>query len=158
MAFGNWEQSYCYLLVWLTTAQHFVPGTIVKYKISSSMEEGDDDPPRVILNRVFWAFNLCIEGFKYCKPLVQVDATFLTGKYHGTLLTVIREDGGRNNFPLAFVIVKSETKEAWIYVTLQPNLCNISDRGTGLLATLQSKRVGWNEPDVLLCIASNFNK
>ncbi|RZB47043.1 hypothetical protein D0Y65_050901 [Glycine soja] len=66
--------------------------TIVKYKTSSSMEEGDDNPPRVILNRVFWAFNPCIEGFKYCKPLVQVDETFLIGKYHGTLLTAIGQD------------------------------------------------------------------
>ena len=87
------------------------------------------------------------------------------------LLTVIGQDGSRNNFPLAFAIVESETKEAWMwllhylrrYVTLQPNLCIISDRETGLLATLQSERVGWNGPDVssVYCIrhiASNFNK
>jgi len=154
----------------LTAAQHFVPGIIVKYKTSSSIEEGDDDPPRVILNRVFWAFNPYIEGFKYCKPLVQVDETFLTGKYHGTLLTTI-EHGSRNNFPLAFTIVESETKEAWMwflhylrrYVTLQPNLCIILGRGTGLLVALQFERVGWNGPDVssVYCIhhiASNFNK
>ncbi|XP_006582567.1 uncharacterized protein [Glycine max] len=171
MAFGSWEQSYSYLPIWLTAAQHFVPGTIVKYKTSSSMEEGDDNPPRVILNRVFWAFNPCIEGFKYCKPLVQVDETFLTSKYHGTLLTAIGQDGSRNNFPLAFAIVESETKEAWMwflhylrrYVTSQPNLCITSDRGTNLVAVLQSERVGWNGPDVssVYCIrhiASNCNK
>ncbi|XP_006591666.1 uncharacterized protein [Glycine max] len=112
MTFGSWEQSYSYLPVWLTAAQHFVPGIIVKYKTSSSMEEGDDDPPRVILNRVFWAFNPCIESFKYCKSFVQVDETFLTGKYRATLLTVIEQGGSRNNFPLAFAIVESETKEA----------------------------------------------
>ncbi|KAL5161713.1 hypothetical protein HKD37_07G018958 [Glycine soja] len=160
-----------YLPVWLTAAQHFVPGTIVKYKTSSSMEEGDDDPPRVILNRLFWAFNPCIEGFKYCKPLVQVDGTFLTGKYHSTLLTAIRQDGSRNNFSLAFAIIESETKEAWMwflhylrrYVTPQLNLCIISDRGTDLITALQFERVGWNGPDVsfVYCIrhiASNFNK
>ena len=65
MAFGSWEQSYSYLPIWLTAAQHFVPGTIVKYKTSSSMEEGEDESPRVILNRVFWVFNR-IEYFKYC--------------------------------------------------------------------------------------------
>jgi len=135
------------------------------------MEEGDDDPPRVILNCVFWAFNPCIEGFKYCKPLVQVDETFLTGKYRGTLLTTIRQDGSRNNFPLTFAIVESETKEVWIwflhylkrYVTLQPNLCIILDSETGLLAALQSEPVGWNGPNVssVYCIhhiTSNFNK
>ncbi|KAH1215601.1 hypothetical protein GmHk_13G036700 [Glycine max] len=163
MTFGSWEQSY--------TAQHFVPDTIVKYKTSSSMEEGDNDLPRVILNHVFWAFNPCIEGFKYCKPLVQVDETFLIGKYRGTLLTVIGQDGSRNNFSLAFAIVESETKEAWMwflhylqrYITPQPNLCIISNRETSLLAALQFECVGWNGPDVssVYCIrhiASNFNK
>ncbi|XP_006579080.1 uncharacterized protein [Glycine max] len=171
MAFGSWEQSRSYLPIWFTAAQHFIPGTIVKYKTSSSMEEGDDNPLRVILNRVFWAFNPCIEGFKYCKSLVQVDGTFLTDKYHGTLLTAIRQDGSRNNFPLAFAIVESETKETWMwflhylrrYVTPEPNLCIISDRGTSLLATLQFEHVGWNGPDVssVYCIhhiASNFNQ
>ena len=135
------------------------------------MEEGDNDPLRVIFNRVFWAFNSCIEGFKYCKPLVQVDRTFLTSKYRSTLLTAIRQNGSRNNFPLAFAIVESETREAWMWflhylrrhVTPQPNLCIISDRGTSLLAALQSERVGWNGSNVssMYCIrhiASNFNK
>ena len=125
------------------------------------MEEGEDESPRLILNRVFWAFNLCIEDFKYCKPLVQVDGTFLTDKYHGTLLTAIGQDDSRNNFPLAFAIVESKTREAWMwflhylrrYVTLQPNLCIISDRGTGLLVSLQSESVGWMDQMFCLCIA-----
>jgi len=43
-----------------------------------------------------------------------VDGTFLIGKYHGTLLIVIGQDGSKNNFSLAFAIVESETKEAWV--------------------------------------------
>ena len=73
MTFGSWEQSYSYLPIWLIVGQHFVLGTIVKHKTSSSMEDGEDKSPRVILNHVFWAFNPCIEGFKYCKPIVQVN-------------------------------------------------------------------------------------
>ena len=38
-------------------------GTIVRYKTSSSMEDGEDESPKVILNSVFWAFKPCIEGF-----------------------------------------------------------------------------------------------
>jgi len=53
------------------------------------MEDGEDDFSKVILNRVFGAFKPCIEGFQYCKPIVQVDDTFLTENYHGTLLTTI---------------------------------------------------------------------
>lgn len=76
------------------------------------MEDGEDESPKVILNRVFWTFKSCIEGFQYCKSIVQVDGTFLTGKYRGILLTTIGQDGSRNNFSLAFAIVESETKEA----------------------------------------------
>ncbi|KAL5134135.1 hypothetical protein HKD37_03G007364 [Glycine soja] len=166
MIFGSWEQSYNYLPVWLTTAQHFVPGTVVKYKTSTSMEEGDVDPPRMILNHVFWTFNSCIEGFKYCKPLVQVDETFLTSKYRGTLLTTIEQDDSRNNFPLAFAIVESLN----VVLALFAKICYIATKfvyyirqESRLLVTLQSERVGWNELDVssVYCIrhvASNLNK
>ena len=115
IAFGSWEESYSYRPVWMTTNQHFVLGTIVRYKTSTSMEDGKDGSSKVILNRVFWAFKLCIEGFQYCKPIEQADGTFLTGKYYGTLLTAIRQDGSRNNFPLSFAIVESEIKEVWMW-------------------------------------------
>ena len=73
--------------------------------------------------------------------------TFLTGKYRGTLLTVIGQDGSKNNFPLSFAIVESEIKEVWMwflhylrrYVAPQPHLCIILDRGTSLLVALQSE-------------------
>ena len=123
------------------------------------------------MERVFWSFGPCIQGFNYCKPVVQVDGTFLTGRYQGTLLAVLAQDGSRNIFPLAFVIVEGETKEALIlffqllreYVTPQSNLCLIMDRGKGILATLQSEEVEWeaNGLQSVYCIrhiASNFNK
>ena len=93
--------------------------------------DGERDPSICIFELVFWAFKPCIEGFNYCKPVVQVDDTFFTGKYHDTLLVAIAQDGNRNIFHLAFAIVEGETKEALIwffhllcqYVTPQPNLC-----------------------------------
>ena len=86
-------------------------------------------------------------------------------------MTAIAQDGNRNIFPLAFAIVEGETREALIwffqllrqYVTPQPNLCMITDRGTGIISALQSEEVGW-EGDGLVSvycirhIASNFNK
>ena len=70
IAFGSWEESYSYLPVWMTTTQHFVPGTIVRYKTSNSMKDGEDDSSKVILNCLFWDFKPCIEGFQYWKPIV----------------------------------------------------------------------------------------
>jgi len=108
------------------------------------MEDGEDEFSKVILNHVFWAFKPCIPGFIYCKPIVQVDEIFLIGKYHGTLLIAIGQDDSKNIFSLAFAIVESHSKKTWMwflhylrrYVTPQPNLRIISDRGTNLLATM----------------------
>ena len=86
------------------------------------------------MERVFWSFGPCIQGFNYCKLVVQVNGTFLTGRYQGTLLTTLAQDGSRNIFPLAFAIVEGETKEALIwffstvkgarYTTIKPLLDN----------------------------------
>ena len=70
-----------------------------------------------------------------------------------------------------FAIVKGETQEALIwffqllrqYVTPQLNLCMITDRGTSIIAALQSEEVGWEGDDLvsMYCIrhiVSNFNK
>ena len=36
-----------------------------------------------VLQRVFWYFPQCAEAFQHCRPVILVDATFLTGKYKG---------------------------------------------------------------------------
>ncbi|KAL5154002.1 hypothetical protein HKD37_19G053460 [Glycine soja] len=96
----------------------------------------------------FGAFKPCIEGFQYCKPILEVDDTFLQENimvlYSLSLQKMV------NISPLTFTIVESESKEDWIwfldyfrrYVTPQPNLCIILDRGTSLLVSLQSEQVG----------------
>ena len=32
-----------------------------------------------VFGRAFWAFEQCIRAFKYCRPVISVDGTFLTG-------------------------------------------------------------------------------
>jgi len=69
----------------------------------------------------------------------------------GTLLTAISQYENRNIFPLAFAIDEGEMKEAMIwffqllceYVTPQPNICLITDRGKVILSTLQSPNIAW---------------
>ncbi|KAF1866464.1 hypothetical protein Lal_00017847, partial [Lupinus albus] len=52
-----------------------------------------------------------LKGFAYCKPILQVDDTFLTKKYTGTLLLASSQDENICVFPLAFTIVEVETKK-----------------------------------------------
>ena len=51
----------------------------------------------------------------YCKPIVQVDGTFLTCRYNETLFTTIAQDDNHNIYPFDFEIIEGETKEAMIW-------------------------------------------
>ncbi|KAF1864447.1 hypothetical protein Lal_00021870 [Lupinus albus] len=144
--FGDWEGSY--------------------KKLPLSHHE---DGSSLIFDRVFWDFKPCIEGFGFCKAILQVIETFLTGKYSGTLLIESSQDDSRRIFPVVFVIFEGETKEVceWFfynvrtYVTPQSNICIISDRGTGLLGALRTELSQWYNAQSGYCIrhvASNFNK
>jgi len=62
--------------------------------------------------RVFWTFKPCIDGFQYCKPIMQVDGIFLCGRYMSTLLVVVAQGGRNNIFPIAFAIVEGDMAEA----------------------------------------------
>jgi len=170
MEFSDWEESYNHLPRRFKAMQNSNPGTIVKYVTHPYIVGDVQDMSIYILQRVSWSFKPCIEGFKYCKLIMQVDGTFLTRRYNGTLLTTIGQDGNHNIFPLAFAIVEGETKEAMIwlfqllreYVTPQLNLCLITDRGTTILSALQSPEFSWegNGLTYVYCIrhvAFNFN-
>lgn len=92
MEFGDQEDSYNDLARWMQCVQECVPCMIVRYSASSNIFGGVEDLSSFILDRVFWFFKLCTEGFKCCKPVMQVDDTFSTGKCHVTLLNVIAQD------------------------------------------------------------------
>ncbi|KAF7838809.1 hypothetical protein G2W53_007291 [Senna tora] len=55
-----------------------------------------DDDNAMQFHRLFWAFKPCIDAWAHLKPMVQVDGTFLYGKYHHTLLVAMSQDGNRN--------------------------------------------------------------
>ena len=63
--------------------------------------------------RVFWTFGPSVEEFKHCRPIIQIDGTFLYGKYMGKLLIATSIDTNGHIFPLAFVIVKVESQDSW---------------------------------------------
>ncbi|XP_050877526.1 uncharacterized protein LOC127081298 [Lathyrus oleraceus] len=100
---------------------------------------------------------------------ILVDGTWLYGKYRGTLLMVVAQDGNENIFPIAFALVRSETKDAWsfflknlrTYVTPQENLCLISDRHESIKSAYNNPENGWQypPPSHVYCIrhiAQNF--
>ena len=99
-AFGDWGDSYNELPRLYEAFQKTNPGTIIQYTSSPVVVDGQAGPSYYILECIFWAFGSCIQGLNYCKLIVQVDGTFLIGIYHGTLLTLLGQDGSHNIFPL----------------------------------------------------------
>jgi hypothetical protein len=107
-----------------------------------------DDPSDIgsrYLIRMFWSFGQCIEAFRYCRHVLCVDGTFLSGKYHAKLLTAITMDANNQIFPVTFAYVESENNDSWLwFLTLlrtrvvrnRERVCIISYRNAGLLHAL----------------------
>ncbi|XP_061367434.1 uncharacterized protein LOC133310520 isoform X2 [Gastrolobium bilobum] len=53
------------------------------------------------LGRVFWTFKQCCDAFDYCKPVIQIDGTYL----RGTLLIATTVDDNNYVLPIAFAVV-----------------------------------------------------
>ncbi|XP_057740420.1 uncharacterized protein LOC130957591 [Arachis stenosperma] len=88
------------------------PSVAVEYETAYGYRGDELVEDLHILTRVFWAFYSCIKAFRSCKPVIQVDDTYLYGKYKGIFLVAISQDGNRNIVPLAFTLVEGETPDA----------------------------------------------
>ena len=164
--FGDWDESYQALPKWMNILQLTNPGTKVVWKtIPLGGISGN-----VRFMRVFWAFGASVEGFKHCRPIIQIDGTFLYGKYMGKLLIATSIDGNGHVFPLAFAIVEEESQDSWSWflialrhhVTQREGICLISDRHAGINAAVRNPSVGWSPPHAqhrycLRHVVSNFN-
>jgi transposase-like protein len=81
-------------------------------------------------------------AFKYYRPVVLIDGTFLTKKYRGTLMMAAAVDPEDQIVPMAFALAEGENNESWSWFmqhlrvqVLSPSctICLISDRHAGLL-------------------------
>jgi hypothetical protein len=66
----------------------------------------------MVLKRVFWCFLQCVAGFVHCRPRINVDATFLTMKYKGTLMVDVGMTVANQLLPLAFGLIEGENNES----------------------------------------------
>ncbi|GFS36485.1 hypothetical protein Acr_00g0046220 [Actinidia rufa] len=76
MVFGDWDSSYEKLPRFMRTLELRNPGTVV---ILETLDLGIMGVRA--LDRIFWAFRPCIEGFKHCPPVIGIDGTFLYGRH-----------------------------------------------------------------------------
>ncbi|KAJ7954415.1 Transposon protein, putative, Mutator sub-class, expressed [Quillaja saponaria] len=165
LVFGSWEGSCNQLPKYLNAIRARNPGTKFEWKTYAI-----DNSSEVIFHRVFWAFGPSIEAFKHCRPIIQIDGTFLYGKYKGKLLISCGVDGVNHVMPPAFAIVEEESKDSWswfllclhVHVTQCDGICLISYHHSGIIAAVKDPSVGWTEPYAyhhycLRHVASNFH-
>ncbi|XP_025670561.1 uncharacterized protein [Arachis hypogaea] len=168
--YGDWEESYAELPRWMLRVQLTMAGTVTVLK-TSPIKLGDQvDESTMYFHRLFWTFSPSIEAFRHCKPLVSIDGTHSYGKYGGTLLLAIAQDGNSNILPIAFALVEGENAESWSFflsnlqshVTPQVGILVISDRHNGIKAAHEAPENGWLPPRAFraFCIrhvAANFS-
>lgn len=164
--FGDWDESYNLLPKFLNILELTNPGTQVLWR----MFEVEGSAHEAIFSCVFWAFGPVIEGFKHCRPMIQIDGTHLYGKYGGKLLIASSVDANGRVYPLAYAIVPEESSDTWgwfLYnlwdkvVCKRPGLCIISDRHKGIISAIRNPRNGWADAQHRFClrhVVSNFNQ
>ncbi|RYR28355.1 hypothetical protein Ahy_B01g052467 isoform D [Arachis hypogaea] len=112
LIYGDWDESYNDIPRWVLGVQLTMPGSVAVLKTSPVRVGGQVDESQAYFHRLFWTFPPCIEAFRHCKPLVSIDGTHLYGKYGGTLLIAIAQDGNSNILPVAFALVEGENAES----------------------------------------------
>ncbi|XP_016711801.1 uncharacterized protein [Gossypium hirsutum] len=144
----------------------YVPETVVDLQMLPYRgPNGELELGKKVFRRLFWTFDPCVRAFSHCKPVVQVDGTWLYGKYTQILLIAVAQDGNGNVLPIAFAIVELENPESWAYfirnlrrhVVRQDNICIISDRSKGLIAAIRQLEVPWRSIYCIRHIAVNFH-
>jgi hypothetical protein len=65
-----------------------------------------EKPGKLVLQWSFLALGACIEAFKFCRPVICINGTFLIGKYKGTILTAAAADSNNQLLPLVIAFVE----------------------------------------------------
>ena len=154
--YGDNDESYKELKQYTLAMERFVPGSVfIMEHVDAVDEVGNLIPGKKVFKRLFWTFGQCAHCFRSCKPFIQIDATFLYGKYKEKLMIAVTQDSNRKIVTLAFAIVEEETTDAWgfflrnlrQYVAKDmQNVGLISDRHASILAAVENPDNGWAPP------------
>jgi hypothetical protein len=81
-----------------------------KFKISTC-DTSDNNVK--MFKSIVWAYGLCIAAFKHLRPVITIDAGFLSGRYKDRLLMTCGYDAENKVIPLAFEIMNVENVDNW---------------------------------------------
>ncbi|XP_026439713.1 uncharacterized protein LOC113338525 [Papaver somniferum] len=127
---GDDIKSYSDFIWYKESIERYNPGSVVNFEYDGVTKQ---------FQRFFGAFEASIISFnKYCRPMLFIDCTFLTGNFKGGLIVAC---GKTEIYPVAFGIVPCENCESWEWfltdlkgiISEDRPLTIISYRGAGLL-------------------------
>ncbi|KAJ3704999.1 hypothetical protein LUZ61_008704 [Rhynchospora tenuis] len=100
-----------------------------------------------------WAFGPCIEALRWARPVISIDASFLSGRYKGRLFVVAGYDPENHIIPVAFGLAEKEEIISWgwfmswvrseVIGDKSKKYCVISDRHNAIKAVFASIEYGW---------------
>lgn len=99
--------------------------------------------------RLFVAYGACVNGFKYCRPLLFLGGTHLNGPCKGVLLGACGMDADNRLLSVAYAIVSSEKNEEWSWF-----LEKVRDCLGGLRPVIMSER----HPEIIAGVEQVFGK
>ncbi|KAL7243140.1 hypothetical protein ACSBR1_015541 [Camellia fascicularis] len=88
IVFGDYSSSFDDLRWYVDATNDCSPGSVFYM-------EFDVDSKGRHFKCLFFAFEACIHGFKYCRPVLMLDGTFLKGRHKGCLLAVTEKDSNQ---------------------------------------------------------------
>ena len=87
----------------------------------------------VVFDRMYICFGALKEGFlRGCKCFIGLDGCFLKALVKGQLLVVVERDENNQMFPIAQVVVHTESTETWSWSWFIDQLCDDLNIGKGL--------------------------
>ncbi|XP_026382813.1 uncharacterized protein LOC113278099 [Papaver somniferum] len=131
--FGDDAISYSHLVWYVDAIRSTNPGSCIDFQVQRDETESNKDiltdleveAPSNKFVRLFIAFEACISGYRYLRPMIYVDATFLTGRFRGCLMAATGINAENGFFPLAMALVPAEDNDNWEW--FMRNLSNVVD-------------------------------
>ncbi|XP_078167095.1 uncharacterized protein LOC144561871 [Carex rostrata] len=152
--FGSWKDSYGYLAPLLQAMASTNVGTVYErwhgpfFDKDGVLIEGAKQ-----FKGIAWAFGPYIQAVPYIRPVISIDACFMSGRYEGRLLIACAYDAENQLLPLAFAIVRKEDGENWGFfmqflrrrvIGEGKFFCVISDQHKGIKYVFDREDYGWS--------------
>ncbi|XP_078148864.1 uncharacterized protein LOC144544282 [Carex rostrata] len=146
--FGSWEESYNFMKLLLIGIVDKNLGSRYQFLTSPSIDKNTGLVKQGVqeFRAVAWPYGPCITAFDYLRPVISIDAAFLSGRYEGRLLMACSYDAENQLLSLAFAIVHKENEENrgfflhWLRINVigvNRFVCVISDQHKGIKAAFK---------------------